>query len=403
MESGITYASGLISHYSADVRAQPGNGIEAMHQTMRIIALIVCLVVAAPATPAEITVREISGLNLSIVGVKGEITAGDANTFFEAVSGIERATVILRSPGGLLRDALQIGAEIRTRDFSTMVPADAECYSACGLIWVSGARRYMSRSSKIGFQAADTKENREYEESDVADAAEIGSFLTHLGLRIEAIRFFTVAGPLLSLERARVLGIQIYEQDGDKVIAADQRPGVDVYVDRFVAFGFLQTRCSPFFHPQSSVNDDGAKSAFEKGNEIADNDLWIKLMLQQLEVTKEKINSKGVLLHCIDIEAKLRGQGLPTGIDGPSFKCSAGLTPTERTLCDDENLWAKDRAISAIYFYIRENVDSAARKRLQLIQREWLAVRDSCGGNKKCLNQSYDQRLGELREVDIPS
>jgi hypothetical protein len=71
----------------------------------------------------------------------------------------------------------------------------------------------MSPDSQIGFHAAYIQEAGEYRESGVANA-EIGSFLTHLGLRIEAIRFFTIAGPkdfrLLTPDKARELGTTGY-------------------------------------------------------------------------------------------------------------------------------------------------------------------------------------------------
>jgi hypothetical protein len=358
------------------------------------------------ATAAEISVLNIPSQTVAVVSFKGEIVPGDADKFYEAVNRLERATIILQSPGGLVREALQIGAEIRLRNFSTMVAADSECYSACGLLWVSGARRYMSRSSRIGFHAAFREENREYKESGVANA-EIGSFLTHLGFRIEAIRFFTIAGPnellLLTPERARVLGIEVYEQKGAEVVTPNQSPVVDVYTDRFVAFGFLKSRCTPFFQPQSLPIDNGAKIAFAKGNEMVGADQWVHLMLTRHEHLKHEINSKGALLHCIDVEADLRRQGLSTGIDSPSFSCSAASSPTERAICADETLWAKDRAISAIYLYARKDNNDEIRKRLLTVQREWLGVGNNCGANTNCLNQIYDQRLRELREIDIPS
>jgi hypothetical protein len=360
----------------------------------------------ASATAAEISVHKIPGQTVAIVNLKGEIVAGDAVKFYEAVNRLERATIILQSPGGLVREALQIGAEIRQRNFATMVHADGECYSACGLLWVSGARRYMSHSSRIGFHAAYREENREYKESGVANA-EIGSFLTHLGYRIEAIRFFTIAGPnellLLTPERARVLGIEVYEQKGAEVVTPNQSPVVDVYTDRFVAFQFLKSRCIPFFQPQSLPIDNGARIAFAKGNEMVGADQWAHLMIQRLDHMKHEINSKGALLHCIDVEADLRKQGLSTGIDSPSFSCSAASSPTERAICADETLWAKDRAISAIYLHTRKYNNDEIRKRLLAVQREWLGVRNSCGANTNCLNQIYAQRLRELRGIDIPS
>ncbi|WP_199202518.1 MULTISPECIES: hypothetical protein [Phyllobacteriaceae] len=68
--------------------------------------------------------------------------------------------------------------------------------------------------------------------------------MPHLGLRIEAIRFFTIAGPndflLLTTEQARALGIDVFEQDGLKVTT------VDIYAGRFVSYGMLCSRCEGF-------------------------------------------------------------------------------------------------------------------------------------------------------------
>jgi len=359
-----------------------------------------------PATAAEILVGEIPGEDFNFIRIRGEITAGDADRFFDSVSNLERVTVILESPGGVLREALQIGAEIRTRNLATMVLPDTGCYSACGLIWVSGSRRYMSPTSQIGFHAVFSIENGEFQESGVGNA-EVGSFLTHLGLRIEAIRFFTIAGPneflLLTPERARALGIDVYEQNGIAVTTPDQNPVIDVYVDRFVAFAFLQSRCLAFFQAQSSALESGSKTAFEKGNQLVGGEQWVNLMTQRLEGLKQEIDSKGALLHCVAVEADLRRQSLSTGIDGPSFDCSKAASDTERTICGDEDLWPKDLALSSIYFYIRKHSDKATRERLLAIQRNWLGIRNDCGTSRACLNEVYDERLRDLREIEIPS
>ncbi|WP_352672254.1 hypothetical protein [Mesorhizobium australicum] len=64
---------------------------------------------------------------------------------------------------------MQIGAQIRINDHVTAVGANGECYSACGLIWVAGVRRYISPTSKIGFHAAYIEENGQYKESGVRE------------------------------------------------------------------------------------------------------------------------------------------------------------------------------------------------------------------------------------------
>lgn len=370
-----------------------------------IFALLTMLAIGATQSmSAEISVHQIPGETLSFVSFEGEIASGDAARFSAAVDDLQEAIVILESPGGLVREALQIGAAIRLQNFSTMVAPDAGCYSTCGLLWLAGLRRYMSPSSRIGFHAAYREENGEQRESGMANA-EIGSFLTHLGLRIEAIRFFTVAGPdqllLLTPDRARALGVEIYElRDGD-LVTPDQIPTVDRYVDRFVAIALLRSRCAPFFRPLSSEIEGGAEAAFEKGKLLVGDDHWVKLMTQRLESMKQEIDWNGALLHCINTEADLRRQGLSTGIDGPSFRCSEATLPTEYAICADADVWAKDRAMNAIYLHVRKYAEISLRKRWLVIQREWLQRRNDCGWDKSCINRLYDQRLEELREIDL--
>ncbi|MBX3569328.1 MAG: hypothetical protein KF914_14810 [Rhizobiaceae bacterium] len=368
-----------------------------------LISITLAIFVCRAAASAEIELFNLAG-ELDIVSIKGEIVDGDGDRFNEVVRDRERVSVVLQSPGGLVRDALQIGAEIRLRNFATMVSSDGECYSACGLIWISGARRYMSAGSKIGFHAAYREENGEYRESGVANA-EIGSFLTHLGLRIEAIRYFTIAGPqeflLLTPEHARALGIDVFEQNGIDVVSPDQLPTVDTYADRFVSYTLLRSRCTGFFQPAESAIDEGIRQAFDEGNRLVGAEQWIKLWTPMLDRVKLEIISKGALLLCLDTQSHLRRQGQPTGINSPSFNCSQASTLTEHAICSDENLWAKDRAVNAIYFWIRSNVESSLRQRILAVQRKWLGERNACGGDFRCLNEVYDARIDDVKLIDV--
>lgn len=366
-------------------------------------AIFASVIFSGSATAAEVELLDLPG-EIDIVSIKGEITDGDSDRFYDLVKERDRITVILQSPGGLVKEALQIGAEIRIKNFATMVASDGECFSACGLIWLSGARRYMSPDSKIGFHAAYREENGEYKELGVANA-EIGSFLTHLGLRIEAIRYFTVAGPdeflLLTPERARSLGVDVYEQNGTEVTTPEQAPTVDVYADRFVSFGILRSRCAGYLQMDADVVERAQMDAITTGQAIAGNDAWVNVWMAMLEEAKAEINTKGPLLVCMQTEAHLRNQGLPTGIYGPSYACSKATTPSELAMCDDESIWAKDRAMNSIYFWIRGNVEPELRKRILGAQRNWLAERNNCGAHKECLNSVYDQRLQELKTIVI--
>jgi uncharacterized protein YecT (DUF1311 family) len=375
--------------------------------TFSLVAGLLAMITASTGgVAAEINVLDVPTSPIKVVQIKGPIVEGDGDKFDQLTDGMERATIILASSGGLIREALQMGAAIRMSNYATMVVPDGRCYSACALIWVSGARRYMSASSQIGFHAAYRKENGQYKEVGLANA-EIGSFLTHLGLRIEAIRFFTKAGPddflMLTPARARELGIEIFEQDGTAVLSPKDAPTVDTYADRFLAFGLLEGRCVRLLGLELSALENGARDAFDRGNELVGSEKWIDVWTLLIDKMKADLNSEGVTQVCLTAEAKLRSDGLPTGVTGPSYDCKRAATPTELAMCKDRDLWAKDRAIDAIYFWIREGVDAPTRQQVLAVQRAWLADRNSCGADTSCLHEVYDRRLADLKMIELPS
>jgi len=356
------------------------------------------------AVAAEISILRMPEQKYSLIFIKGEIEIGDSNKFHGLTENIDRATVVLESPGGSLREGLQIGAETRLKAYATMVLPEAQCYSVCGLIWVSGSHRYMSQTSVIGFHAAYRKENGQDVESGMANA-EIGSYLTHLGLRIEAIRFFTVAGPTevakLSLDKARSLGIDVYEQNGMDTVTPQQKPTVDTYVEAFVYNSFLHSACVRYFQPNLSLLENASKIVFQKGNEFVDHDQWASLMDARLNSVIREAKSRGLLNRCVEVATSLLRSGMVTGISGPSFECSGKLLPTERTICLTENLWAKDRAIGAIYNYLQRGTDKQMRRKLAAFQHNWLVLRDRCNGDEACINRVYDNRIAELKDFNL--
>ncbi|MER9413478.1 MULTISPECIES: lysozyme inhibitor LprI family protein [unclassified Mesorhizobium] len=359
--------------------------------------------ISGRAAAADIQLIDSNG-TVDIIGVSGEIVQGDADRFYDLTLNRGRVLVLLQSPGGLIEEALQIGARIRLSSYVTSVGADGECYSACGLIWVAGVRRYMSPTSKIGFHAAYTEENGQYKESGVANA-EVGSYLTHLGLRIEAIRFFTIAGPtevrLLSSESARALGIDVFEQDSGQLSTPSDAPTADVFADRFVSYTLLQSRCAEFFQPDKDVIDRAVREAFDEGNRIAGKENWIGLWTPMLDEVKSALKSRGALFVCLETVAFMADHQQPTGIGSPSFDCSKAMTATENAVCSDDHLWAKDRAMNAIYRYIRGFNNVNVRKSLLANQREWLQHRNACGGSRACLNRSYDDRFQLMKDIDV--
>jgi hypothetical protein len=61
--------------------------------------------------------------------------------------------VHLDSPGGLVIEAIDIGNTIGIFDSAPFADG-ARCTSACGLIWLAGARRYIGSETRVGFHTA---------------------------------------------------------------------------------------------------------------------------------------------------------------------------------------------------------------------------------------------------------
>lgn len=362
------------------------------------------LMASSMSDAAQIKQFELPG-PITIVDIRGEIVAGDAKRFIEAVGSSTRVSTILRSDGGLLDEALQIGAEIRLRNFATMVPPDSDCHSACALIWVAGARRYMAQTSRIGFHAAYRTRNGQNQESGAGNA-DVGSFLTHLGLRREAIRYFTSAGPgelsFLTTDKARQLGIEIFETAANgTIVTPDHAPTVDILADRFISLGLIGSRCSELFDLDPAVLKVASTNAIVEGQKIVGPDKWIQLWSPLLDGAKREIASKGALPLCLETEANLRRQGVSIGVNGPSFDCRTSTrSPVERAICSDNSLWAKDRAMNNLYLLVRKLSDQTLRQQFLADQRKWIGVRNACS-DSHCLKAAYDDRLKIFSKIDL--
>lgn len=180
-----------------------------------------------PGSAAEISAMPLDEKGVTVILIRGEIERGDAYDFTRLTRNKGRVLVALSSPGGALREALTIGAKIRINGFATTV-AD-ECDSACALIWLSGARRYLNSNGRLGFHAAYVMRNGVPVETGMGNA-EVGGFLASLGLSREAVLFATAAPPegvrWFTLDDAQRLGIKI--QNSHQV----GEPGTPSYVTK---------------------------------------------------------------------------------------------------------------------------------------------------------------------------
>ena len=82
--------------------------------------------------------------------LEGEITEGDLDRLKTMVKKYGNLRIDLNSAGGLLNEALKIGAFVRSAGLATHIPKDATCASACVTIFAGGLLRTAHSNSKIG-------------------------------------------------------------------------------------------------------------------------------------------------------------------------------------------------------------------------------------------------------------
>jgi hypothetical protein len=147
------------------------------------------------AAPASATVEH-STLDRGVeaIFITGDILNGDDARFGELSRRYPRAVVYLESAGGSLRPALEIGKLLHARHHATAVLDGSTCTSACALIWIAGAPRYLGPEAHLGFHATYNDEGGRLVETGVGNAM-VGHYLAQLDLSEDAAVFATIASP----------------------------------------------------------------------------------------------------------------------------------------------------------------------------------------------------------------
>lgn len=144
--------------------------------------------------------------------VHGDLFLGDEQKFIDVAMSSTGALVVFHSRGGNLYAGIEIGKAIRRKGFSTFVPAENLCASACALAWLAGRSRLMSESARVGFHAAYSKKDGQPNVSSSANAV-VGAYLNQIGLSTSAVVYITSAPPegmqWLNLQDAQRIGLDV--------------------------------------------------------------------------------------------------------------------------------------------------------------------------------------------------
>ena len=90
----------------------------------------------------------------TILVMSGVIGPGSYQAFRRIVARSRPDLVVLQGPGGILREAIRIGNEIRARGLGTAVGAHSSCASACAVVFLSGQTKYLGNHAAVGLHMA---------------------------------------------------------------------------------------------------------------------------------------------------------------------------------------------------------------------------------------------------------
>jgi hypothetical protein len=370
---------------------------------MASLMLLAMILTTAPVTAATITTEKIND-DLTVISITGPIEAGNGREFMFLAITTRNAIVNLNSAGGLVDEGLIIAEQIFSSGYDTYVSNASECFSMCGIIWLSGAKRYLEEIARVGFHGAyiDIQQGA-YLVSGPGNAR-IGAFLGKVELSQTAITFVTNAKPdelsFVGFGEATILGFepQLPEQDffNERQDFIDPIKAIKIAA----SITLYDTACLEIFQaPQGNLEQYyGAFLGFAQ-EILGAEEVGKELDLALINISKS-IREEGQIISCIEAEKIIRTAKIATGINGPSFNCAEHTSDVHQALCGSPNLWASDIVMNSIYWNVRQNL-SPIRDTAAFFdrQRQWTLMRDGCSNNVVCLEDMYHFRLKEISKL----
>jgi ATP-dependent protease ClpP protease subunit len=131
----------------------------------------ICL--ACSTSEAAYIRSSISSEGKVVLFLDGKIETGDATTFKNLIRGANAANrlvsgIRLNSPGGSLAEGVALADIIRYGKIATVVPAGAQCASACFLVFAAGPEKYASYTANVGVHGASNQSGVEEGDATVS-------------------------------------------------------------------------------------------------------------------------------------------------------------------------------------------------------------------------------------------
>jgi uncharacterized protein len=87
---------------------------------------------------------------------------------------------------------------------------------------------------------------------------------------------------------------------------------------------------------------------------------------------------------------------LPMAASAQGFNCAYARQLDEIAICDSYELRSLDSRMVSIFNRLRASLNYNAALRLNADQTSWLADRNTCGDDRRCLREAYRRRIAQL-------
>jgi uncharacterized protein len=84
--------------------------------------------------------------------------------------------------------------------------------------------------------------------------------------------------------------------------------------------------------------------------------------------------------------------------EAASFNCARASLPAEMAICNSPGLGEMDQEMAALYFNLVNYGPAWAVRQIKGEQSNWIARRNGCGYDRRCVGAAYDRRIGRLRD-----
>lgn len=162
---------------------------------MKYLIAFTLFLFASSAEAATIKLREVTfnGKTEQWILIKGPIENGDIDKFISAATSVSKpSTVWLDSPGGSAGEGLGIARLIHELKLNTYVHENSKCDSICSIMFLSGKKKMLTDTSRIGVHSAHSKKTGIRD--DNANKI-IGWYMGKLGYPEELLFLWIKTGP----------------------------------------------------------------------------------------------------------------------------------------------------------------------------------------------------------------